>query len=131
MRVVTWDLQRHLPHTAAVVAMSTRSLPVLILSLCHTMSPAASLKFQVFPLTRADALRCTDLFFPMVKEKTLLTLWLRDSQKLKALLIPDILHTLCKQLTSSKDLVSNYPIRKWSTMPTTHLVHYYINNKLP
>lgn len=63
MRVVTWDLQRHLPHTAAVVAMSTRSLPVLILSLCHTMSPAASLKFQVFPLTRADALRCTDLFF--------------------------------------------------------------------
>lgn len=98
LRVVTWDLQRHLPHTAAVVAMSTRSLPVLILSLCHTMSPAASLKFQVFPLTRADALRCPDLFFPMVKEKTLLTfsLFYYGDHILHSYCIKKILETLAR-----------------------------------
>lgn len=56
---------------------------------------------------------------------------LRDTQKLNILFIPDILHILCKQLTSSKDLIRRYPAREQSAVSAMHSVHDYTNDTLP
>lgn len=56
---------------------------------------------------------------------------LRDTQKLNALFFPDFLHILCKQLTSSKDLIGRYPAREQRAMSAMHSVHDYTNDTLP